>query len=125
MFVRKFAKVIMALVIIGSLVSVGHALSKEDVYYGKPRRFKKAAEVNAKKVFMAIPAYREIIDKNIEKDSARYVMKLEEANKVFHEAISRYAEENEYDLVCEEGRLEGAHNATDEVVEIIKADTGQ
>jgi len=99
------------------------ALTKEDVYYGNIRQYSKVAEVNAKKVFMVIPAYREIIDKNIEKDSALYIIKLNEANKVFREAIAEYAKDNNYDLVCEEGRAEGAKNITDDIVKAIKEKT--
>ena len=96
------------------------ALSKEDVYYGNYRQYKKAAEVNAKKVFMVIPAYKEIIEKNVDKDSALYLIKLAEANKAFLKAVTKYAKDNGYDLVCEEGALDNAASATDEVIKIAK-----
>jgi len=96
-------------------------LSREDVYYGDARRYTRPVEINAKKVFMAIPAYKEIIDKNIPEDSALYFSKLDEANKRFTKAVKTYAEANKCDLVCEEGRLEGAANVTDDVIKIIQA----
>lgn len=95
-------------------------LSKDDVYYGNHRKFKRPAEVNAKKVFMAIPSYKEIVEKDIKKDSALYIAKLSKANKVFLKAVKKYAEANKFDLVCEEGALKKAHNATDDVVKIVK-----
>ena len=99
------------------------AIPAEEVYYGSARRYSKAAEVNAKKVFMAIPAYREIIEENIEKDSARYFLKLREANQIFRRTIAKYAKDNGFDLVCEEGNVEGAYNATDDMIELIKRRT--
>jgi hypothetical protein len=94
-------------------------LSAVDVYYGDLRHYTKAAEVNARKVFDAIPAYREIVEKNIREDSALYLIKLGEANKVFNKALTGYAEENGYDLVCEEGSILGAADVTGDVVKLI------
>lgn len=101
------------------------ALSKEEVYYGNYRQYKKPAEVNAKKVFLAIPAYKEIIEKNIEEDSALYLIKLAEANKVFSKAVAEYAKDNGYDLVCEEDALDNAEDATDDVIKIVKKNSKQ
>jgi hypothetical protein len=108
-----------AAIILGVAVAA-FALHKEDVYFGNYQRYSKPAEVNAKKVFMVIPPYREIVEKNIEKDSALYIIKLGEANKIFSEVLSTYAKDNSFDLICEEGKVEGARNVTDDVVKIIK-----
>ena len=108
-----------AAIILGATVTA-FALNKADVYLGNYRRYNKPAELNAKKAFMAIPAYREIVEKNIEKDSALYIIKLAEANKVFRDVLAAYAKDNNYDMICEEGKVEGAHNITDDVVKILK-----
>jgi len=102
--------------------SIASALAKEEIYYGSSRRFSRPAEINARRVFMAIPAYKEIIEKNIDKTSALYLVKLAEANEVFRETIRRFAEANNYDLICEEGKMEGAYNATEDVIKAIKGD---
>ena len=109
-----------AIVFALTVVTAAAGLSKDDVYYGNHRKFKRPAEVNAKKVFMVIPSYKEIIEKNIKKDSALYIAKLSKANKVFLKAMKKYAEANKFDLVCEEGALKKAHNATDDVIKIVK-----
>jgi hypothetical protein len=96
------------------------ALTSEDVYHGDMRRYSKPAEVNAKKVFKVIPAYKEILDKKITEDSAVYLIKLAEANKVFSATLAAYAEDNGYDLICEEGHIANAPNATDDVVKLIE-----
>jgi hypothetical protein len=101
------------------------ALDKESVYYGNHRKYKKPAEVNAKKVFVVIPEYKEIVDKGIEKDSALYLLKLSAANKTFLKALKKYAKENEIDMICEEGSLEEAPGITDEIVKVIKELTDQ
>jgi hypothetical protein len=119
MHTRVMRAAIAAVIVLGA-ATAALALSKTDVYYGNARRYSKPAEVNAKKVFMAIPAYREIVEKNIEKDSALYIIKLTEANKVFREVIAAYAKDNSYDMVCEEGKAEGARNVTDDVVKVLK-----
>jgi len=96
------------------------ALSAENVYYGDRNNYKKAVEINAKKVFAVIPAYKEIVDKNISQRSALYIAKLDEANRIFKKAVSSYAEDNKYDLVCEEGNVKDAPNATDDVAKLAK-----
>ncbi len=112
--------VALALAVVLLASAAACALTKEDVYYGNGRRYARPAEVNARKVFMAIPAYKEIVEKSIEKDSALYIIKLNEANKVFREVIKKFAEDNSYDLVCEEGKVEGAYCATDDVIKMVK-----
>ncbi|MHC4713742.1 MAG: hypothetical protein ACYTAN_10810 [Planctomycetota bacterium] len=107
------------------LSAVAFPLSKEEVYYGNHRQYKKAAEVNAKKVFVNIPAYKEIIDKDIDEDSALYLIKLAEANRIFLEAVKEFAKDKGYDLICEEGALEDAPCVTAEVVKIVKDKTHQ
>jgi len=124
MSLSKPVRGLVTLAMVLSMAAQALSLSEDDVYYGSARRHAKAAEINTKKVFMAIPAYREIIEKQIDKDSALYFLKLKQANKVFREVVAKYARDNEYDLVCEEGKLEGAHNATDEIVEILKQRNG-
>jgi len=101
------------------------ALSTDEVYYGNRRQFKKPASVNAKKVFMAIPAYKDIVEKNIEEDSALYLKKLAEANKLFLKVLKKFAQDNGYDLICEEGALDDAPVVTDEVVKLVREETGQ
>ena len=96
-------------------------LSSDDVYFGDMRRYSKPAEISARKVFKVIPAYREILEKKITEDSALYLIKLAEANKVFADALSAYAGDNGYDLICQEGHIANAPNVTDEVVKLIEA----
>lgn len=117
--ITRFAAV-SAIVLGATVAALAYTLTKEDVYFGNYRHYSKPAEVNAKKVFMVIPPYKEIIDKNIEKDSALYIIKLDEANKIFHEVLKTYAEDNNFDLVCEEGKAEGARNITDDVIKVLK-----
>ncbi len=116
---------VVASAILAGLAASAFSLSKEEVYFGNHRQYKKAAEVNAKKVFAQIPAYKEIIDKGIKEDSALYIIKLAEANKVFLEAVKEFAEDKGYDLICEEGALDDAPAVTDEVVEVVKQKTNQ
>ena len=117
---RKAVRMAAAMLALLTLASAASALAKEEVYFGNSRRYKRVAEVNARKVFMAIPAYKEIIEKNIDKTSALYLVKLAEANEVFREKIRTFAQSNNYDLVCEEGKVEGAYNATDDIIKAIK-----
>ena len=103
-----------------ALCGAASALSKEEVYHGNHRKYKKPAEVNAKKVFAVIPAYKEIVEKDIKEDSALYLIKLAEANKLFLKCVKEYAEDKGYDLVCEEGALEDATSVTDDVIKLVK-----
>ena len=115
------------LVLMAALVFCGavYGLDKEHVYYGNPRKYSKPVEIDARKVFMEIPAYKEIIDKNIDEDSALYLIKLAEANKLFLKALEKYAEEAKVDLICEEGALEKAPSVTDELIKVVRQLTNQ
>jgi len=102
------------------LAASARALSREDVYYGNRKQYKKPAAIKAKKVFMAIPAYKEIVEKDIKEDSALYLKKLAEANKIFLDVLKEFAQDNGYDLICEEGALDDAQVVTDDVVKAVK-----
>ena len=118
---RSIAVALSALAV---LAGAALALSTEEVYYGNARRYENPVEINAKKVFMAIPAYKEIVDKQIDTTSAVYLGKLEEANKAFAAAVASYAQDNGYDLVCEEGRIKNAPNGTEDVIKLIVTPKG-
>jgi len=123
-FSRRFA-VVTAVVALLVSAGAGLALDKESVYFRKGRKFSNAAEINAKKIFMLIPAYKEIFEKNIDEESALYLIKLAEANKIFLKAVKKCAEDNSYDIICEEGALKKATNVTEEVAKIVKELTRQ
>ncbi len=114
-----------AIGILALISAAALALSRSDVYYGNRRQYTNPASVNARAVFTAIPAYREIIERNIDEGSALYLKKLEEANRIFNEAIVSFAESNGYDLICEEGALDDAPLVTDQVVRLVRQMTGQ
>ena len=105
------------------LAASARALSRDEVYYGNRQQYEKPAAIEAKKVFMAIPAYKEIVEKDIEEDSALYLKKLAEANKIFLDVLKEFARDNGYDLICEEGALDDAQVVTDDVVKAVKKKT--
>ena len=121
----RFSRIIVGCLLFFVATTCVSALSREEVYYGDRRRYRKPAAVKAKKVFMAIPAYKEIVEKDIEEDSALYLKKLAEANKIFLDVLKEFAEDNGYDLICEEGALDDATVVTDDVVEAVKKKTEQ
>ena len=112
--------VVLAGLACGVACAAAAVLSKEHVYYGDAQQYSKPAEICARTVFMAIPEYKEIVEKDIREDSALYLMKLSEANKTFTKVLGDYAKNNGYDLVCEVGHVEGAPNATEDIVKIIE-----
>lgn len=119
----SFRRFVFLFAILSLLAASARALSREDVYYGNRKQYKKPAAIKAKKVFMAIPAYKEIIEKDIKEDSALYMKKLAEANRIFLDVLKEFAQDNGYDLICEEGALDDAQVVTDDVVKAVKEKT--
>lgn len=111
--------------VLSVLAASARALSRDEVYYGNRQQYKKPAAIEAKKVFMAIPAYKEIVEEGIAEDSALYLKKLTEANKIFLEILKKFARDNDYDLICEEGALDDAQVVTEDVVKAAKKKTEQ
>lgn len=119
----SFRRLIFLFAILPLLAASARALSRDEVYYGNRQQYEKPAAIEAKKVFMAIPAYKEIVEKDIEEDSALYLKKLAEANKIFLDVLKEFARDNGYDLICEEGALDDAQVVTDDVVKAVKKKT--
>ena len=69
------------------------------IYYGDPGNFKKPAVVDVDKVYSKIPEYREIVERNMDESSPRYLFLLRAASEKFRTAIEKVARDKGYDLI--------------------------
>ena len=69
------------------------------IYYGDPAEFKKPAVVDVDRVYMSIPEYKEIIDRDLDKTKPRYLMLMRAASKKFRTALKKAAKSKKYDLI--------------------------
>jgi hypothetical protein len=76
-------------------------IDTEKIYFGSPAKFKKPGVINAKTVFLEIPAYQEIVREKLTKKDAKYMILIAEANKIFKKALKKVFDESGYDLVGE------------------------
>ena len=85
-------------------------LVESQIYHGDPDYARSAACISANEVFLAIPAYRKILDEKIDKSDPRYWLLMEEANRVFRRALRKCERDHGYDLIGELGsiRVDGA-----------------
>jgi hypothetical protein len=94
------------------------------VYLGEKASFTRAVTIDQKKVFEAIPAYQSIKKENVEKDTARYHFLIQEANRVFKEALKKLAKEKGFDLVVEKDGIkipgESVSDMTQSVIDAIE-----
>ena len=97
----------------------GVEIDESEIYYGDPDFFEKPAVVAANDIFMAIPAYRKIVDEHIPKSDPRYWLLMEEANKIFRRALARTRREHGYDLVGEIGSIQIDGESPPEITEIV------
>jgi len=83
-----------------------------DVYFGKkasvdPSKKDKVGTVRAKDVYLQIPAYKEIVEKGIDKESAEGNKLMKKATWAFKQAIKKVARASACVLVVEEGGVIG------------------
>jgi len=72
-----------------------------DVYFGDRYQFSKPCVLCRKKIFEKIPEYQTIVHEQLNKNSARYHLLIEQANRVFRSKIKEALEGLGYDLVVE------------------------
>lgn len=93
----------------GPLASIAsgdiEVLDENQIYHGDPDYARTAGCISANEVFMAIPAYRKIIDEKIDKSDPRYWLLMEEANRIFRRALRRSERDHGYDLIGELGSI--------------------
>lgn len=69
------------------------------IYYGDPSDFKKPAVVDVDRVYMSIPEYKEVIDRDLDRSKPRYHMLMKAASKKFRVALKKAAKAKKYDLI--------------------------
>ncbi len=80
-------------------------IDEDKCYLGDPNNFVKPAEVDSRKVFAVIPAYKEIQEENLDLRDARYHILMAEASEVFNAALMKCSEKYGYDLIGEKGAI--------------------
>ena len=92
------------------------------VYYGDGEKAEYPAEVEARKVFLKIPEYRQIRDKHLGPNDPEYWSLLSRANKKFYAAVEKVAEKHRYDAVVEKGDapIENAPDITQKVIQALR-----
>ncbi len=102
--------ILLVLVLSGGLVSAkGRAkvrINEADIYLGNPDDFKKPAVVDVDAVYARIPEYRQIVEKNLDSSSARYLYLLRAASERFRKALDKCARSRGYDLIGGLGSIE-------------------
>lgn len=69
------------------------------IYYGNSSDFSKPAVVDVDKVYLKIPEYKEIRDRDMDSSDPRYLMLMKAASDKFLSAVESVAEDTGYDLI--------------------------
>ncbi len=102
-----------------------------NTYYGNPADFENPVCVVYQRLIEATPEHQELTkvlgEKSVESDDARARELMFEAAKRVDDAITRFAQENQVDLVCEveywkklAAKGTAAGDVTDSIVEIVR-----
>lgn len=78
------------------------------------------ATVRATKIFEAIPEYQEIKRRDLDPNSAEYLLYLRKASDRFQDAIGRTVAKGRYELVAELGAISTKTPVIDITAEVIK-----
>jgi len=104
-------------------------IDKAKIRFGRladfdPSRGDAVGTVRSRDIYLAIPAYRRIVDERIDKDSALGRKLMREATKAYNAALKAVAQGDGYVLIVEEGGIRGypTTDVTDRVIEEIPAD---
>jgi hypothetical protein len=81
-------------------------INEGDIYLGDPHDYKKPAVVDVDAVYARIPEYRQILEKNLDSTSPRYLFLLRAASERFRGALDRCARGHGYDLIGGLGSIE-------------------
>jgi hypothetical protein len=82
----------------------------------------KVGIVRSLRVFEAIPEYKEIKKRDLDPDSAEYLLYMKKASDRFKNAVSRTVTRGSYDLIAEKGAVsvKEKKNLTDITAEVIR-----
>lgn len=82
----------------------------ESVVYGDARNWEKPAEVDIDAVYAEISEYKEIVEKKIAPNDARYDLLMAKARKRFRDALQAVAKDGGYDLIAKVGAVKGCES---------------
>lgn len=89
------------------------------VYYGDAdQEYSTPGQVSCAEIFVEIPEYQKILEKNLDTGSGEYWTLLRKANDRFQNAVRKTAKRHNLDLICEKGQL-ACVDYTDEVKAIV------
>jgi hypothetical protein len=89
------------------------------IYYGDSSDFKKPAVVDVDKVYLKIPEYKEIRDRNMDSSNPRYLMLMRAASEKFLAAVKSAADAKGYDLVGGLGSIEIEGKTVPEITSLV------
>lgn len=94
-------------------------VAESQIYHGDPEYAEKPGCISANEVFMAIPAYRKIVEEKIQKSDPRYWLLMEEANRIFRRALRKAESQHGYDLIGEMGSITVDGGAPPDITAIV------
>lgn len=98
----------------------------EEIFAGDVTKFSKPAEIDMNALILATPEYQEIKKKKLDKGTGKYWILRNQATERAHKAIILLIEDEEFDLIANEGYLGGlstpieCENLTKKALKIIK-----
>ena len=98
----------------------------EEIFAGDPVSFSRPAEIDMNALVLATPEYQEIKKKKLDKGTGKYWILRNQATERAHKAALQVIEDEEFDLIANEGYLGGlmapieCENLTKNALKIIK-----
>ena len=94
-------------------------IDEAEIYYGDPSEFKKPAVVDVDRIYMSIPEYKEIIDRDMDDSKPRYLMLMRTASKKFRTALKKAAKAKGYDLIGGLGAIKIEGKTVPEITDLV------
>jgi hypothetical protein len=98
-------------------------IDPDKLYLGSLEKYSRPAVIDGEQVYRRIPAYREVLERKLDRRDPDYYPCLQRANVVFLRALRQVCRAGGYDLVAERGSLrseEPVPEITEEVLELVE-----
>ena len=126
MFGRRLGLTAAMLLLTPAILVAGDSIPKDQIdasqiYSGSPSSFENPAEVDIETVIVATPEYQEITKDKIKPDTGKYWILQGDASNRALNAISEVVAETDYDLIAEQGYLDGLEPsiACEDITELV------
>jgi hypothetical protein len=103
----------------------GTRANPEKVFLGDVNKYSRPAQIDGDRVFLEIPAYREIVERKLAPRDPEYYPLFQKANGIFLKALRQIARERGFDLISKLNPIEARGETIPDITAEVLAALGK